>query len=416
MKAWKKVLFLYTILLFVFQNAWGTDFFVSLNNGQQMKTSFLTINKKELSLLNENGIIKVPLYAVSSIETNPVGDSLEIINSFWFNKTGDPSFLNAKAPTDKINADYFLANCQNLAAMLMFDQYAQLCDDVFYEHADINAQKAMYLYENNKLAEALSFINNLKEQERNDEILHIKGLISLELSNYKEASEIWSKAFVLKPKDSYRYLARQSYWLYQNTAHYDQDELLKIKIVYPDNIKITPAFKKLKTTILRFQEELGLFFGFPPYKKIIVLIYPNDQFNKLTGAPPWTKGFTQNFIYLSEQDDYAYVIKHELTHAFINQLSFEKAPLWFQEGLAQYLSYDHRHAFPHKHFMGYSWAQNNNGMAADDDSNQTSLYESSLDKIISILKKHDELSVRYFLTLLRKGEHETEAARKAFGN
>jgi hypothetical protein len=397
-----------------------TEYRILLNNGQQLKTYYVITNKKEVSILHENGLIKIPLFAISSLEIYPPNASSDVINSFWYYKTGDPSLKNiltkAVEPATKLSVlPESITYCQQLAAMLNFDQYAQLCNDIFFEHNDINAQKTLFLYYNNKLPEALSYVDHLKENERNDEVLHIKGLILLESGNYSEAYQAWSAAYLLKPKDSYRYMARQAYWLQKNSARYSEEDILKVKLVYPHAIKNSPAFNKLKSTIQQFQEELGLFFAFQPYKKILVVIYPKEQFNQLTGAPAWTKGFTQICIYLAEQDDYSYVIKHELTHSFINQLSFERAPLWFQEGLAQYLSYDHKHSVQHKHFQGFSAVNDSTGMAANTTANQSILYESSLKQVLAIFKNHNELAARYFLTLLRKGEQEAEAAQKAFG-
>jgi tetratricopeptide (TPR) repeat protein len=75
---------------------------------------------------------------------------------------------------------------------------------------------------------------------------------------------------------------------------------------------------------------------------MIVILYSDDRFKRLTGSPDWVGGLYDGKIHLASgtvlkrgQDADA-ALAHEYTHAIVHRLSQGHAPTWLQEGLALY--------------------------------------------------------------------------------
>jgi tetratricopeptide (TPR) repeat protein len=83
--------------------------------------------------------------------------------------------------------------------------------------------------------------------------------------------------------------------------------------------------------------------GYTPPEPITVILYTNRQFFDVTRAPSWADGINDGRIRVPVQGEsqmtpqLAMVLKHELTHSFITQMTQGRAPTWLQEGLAQWM-------------------------------------------------------------------------------
>ncbi len=83
--------------------------------------------------------------------------------------------------------------------------------------------------------------------------------------------------------------------------------------------------------------------GYTPPEPIAVILYTNRQFHDVTRAPSWADGLNDGRIRVPVQGlqqmtpELAHVLKHELTHSFIGQMTENRAPTWLQEGLAQWM-------------------------------------------------------------------------------
>lgn len=80
-----------------------------------------------------------------------------------------------------------------------------------------------------------------------------------------------------------------------------------------------------------------------PRYSIPVVLYTEQEFFDVTHAPSWTGAMNDGKLRipvsgLTEMTpDLARVLKHELAHSFINQLSAGRCPQWLHEGIAQLL-------------------------------------------------------------------------------
>src|SRR5262249_25474866 len=83
--------------------------------------------------------------------------------------------------------------------------------------------------------------------------------------------------------------------------------------------------------------------GTPPRDSILVTLYTQQAFFDVTRAPSWSGAINDGKLRIpvsglnSVTSELARVLKHELAHSFINQLSAGRCPPWLHEGIAQLL-------------------------------------------------------------------------------
>lgn len=83
--------------------------------------------------------------------------------------------------------------------------------------------------------------------------------------------------------------------------------------------------------------------NFTPAEPIGVILYTNQEFEDITRAPGWAGAINDGRIRLPVQgvtvvnDQLSRILKHELTHSFIQQKTRGHCPTWLNEGIAQWM-------------------------------------------------------------------------------
>ena len=81
--------------------------------------------------------------------------------------------------------------------------------------------------------------------------------------------------------------------------------------------------------------------GVAPRENIAVVLYTQEAFFDVTQAPSWSGAINDGKLRIpvsgvdSVNAEMARVLKHELAHSFINQVSHARCPQWLHEGIAQ---------------------------------------------------------------------------------
>lgn len=90
-------------------------------------------------------------------------------------------------------------------------------------------------------------------------------------------------------------------------------------------------------------DDLARDLGTPPRDSILVTLYTEQAFFDVTRAPSWSGAINDGKLRIpvsglnSMTPELARVLKHELAHSFINQISAGRCPPWLHEGIAQLL-------------------------------------------------------------------------------
>lgn len=104
------------------------------------------------------------------------------------------------------------------------------------------------------------------------------------------------------------------------------------------------------TTVLTSAfRRIGKVIGAYPSAPISVILYADQQFRDITGAPEWSAGLFDGQIRmpvggaLQNVNEFDRVLTHELTHAMLRSVASRNLPAWLNEGLAMYFEgYDAR--------------------------------------------------------------------------
>jgi len=81
--------------------------------------------------------------------------------------------------------------------------------------------------------------------------------------------------------------------------------------------------------------------GYSPRNNIAVTLYTQQAFFDVTRAPSWSGAINDGKLRIpvsgvqSVTPELARVLKHELTHSFVSQMSGNRCPPWLNEGIAQ---------------------------------------------------------------------------------
>lgn len=156
-----------------------------------------------------------------------------------------------------------------------------------------------------------------------------------------DAINAWKKSLTLR-KDAMvaRYLAKA-----EREASAEADYEKRVSAHFTLKYEGHRVDEAMSTAILKTLEEqyddLGRLFGTRPGANILVIMYTDQAFFDVTQSPSWTGAVNDGKIRVPVSGldtvtaELARILRHELVHSFINQISRGRCPQWLQEGIAQ---------------------------------------------------------------------------------
>ena len=99
--------------------------------------------------------------------------------------------------------------------------------------------------------------------------------------------------------------------------------------------------QQLVDTLEQQFADLSRQLGYEPGENIIVILYTQKEFTDITEAPSWAGALNDGKLRIpmgginGMNSELQRVLKHELTHSFVNSLAAGRCPTWLNEGLAQ---------------------------------------------------------------------------------
>jgi len=104
--------------------------------------------------------------------------------------------------------------------------------------------------------------------------------------------------------------------------------------------------RDILTTLERSFAELESTLDYSPRESIAVILYTGEVFRDVTRSPNWVGALNDGKIRMPIKgitrvdESVSKILKHELTHSFVRLKTGATCPVWFNEGLAQFLSGD----------------------------------------------------------------------------
>ena len=167
------------------------------------------------------------------------------------------------------------------------------------------------------------------------------GFVQFASDHTPDAIRSWKKALALRPDAVVsQYLARAER---ESTAEseFSQRESSHFNLHYEGKDTSEGFRRDLLATLESDYDALAGDFGYSPRNTIAVTLYTQQAFFDVTRAPLWSGAINDGKLRIpisgmqSVTPELARVLKHELTHSFVSQMSGNRCPTWLNEGIAQ---------------------------------------------------------------------------------
>jgi tetratricopeptide (TPR) repeat protein len=171
--------------------------------------------------------------------------------------------------------------------------------------------------------------------------LAVLGYAQFAADHVKDAIQSWKLSLALRPDASIQQAIARAEREASAESAYTERETGHFVLRY-EGAQSSAGFRsQLLSTLESDFEELSHEFGGEPRSSIQVILYTNQVFFDVTQSPSWVGAINDGKLRIPLQGldsvtpGLARVLKHELTHSFVNQLSMGRCPHWLNEGMAQ---------------------------------------------------------------------------------
>jgi len=171
--------------------------------------------------------------------------------------------------------------------------------------------------------------------------LAMLGFVQHARDHTQDAIRSWKKSLALRPDAVVsQYLARaeremgaESDFSQRESSHFN---------LHFEGKETSDAFRRdLVATLDSAYDDLVRDLGYSPRNPIAVTLYTQQVFLDVTRAPSWSGALNDGKLRIPISGvtrvtpELARILKHELTHSFIAQMSANRCPTWLNEGIAQ---------------------------------------------------------------------------------
>src|SRR4029077_20811180 len=159
----------------------------------------------------------------------------------------------------------------------------------------------------------------------------------------KEAVTSWKRSLQLRPDAAVQQFLAKAQREQTVESDFAQGESSHFTLHYEGKQTSEALRRQILAALESDYDDLARDLGNPPRDNILVTLYTEQAFFDVTQAPSWSGGINDGKLRIpisglsSMTPELARVLKHELAHSFINQLSAGRCPPWLHEGIAQLL-------------------------------------------------------------------------------
>ncbi|HMI53990.1 MAG TPA: hypothetical protein VK525_20925, partial [Candidatus Saccharimonadales bacterium] len=176
----------------------------------------------------------------------------------------------------------------------------------------------------------------------NPDVAKLAGWSYYGMNKMDQAVAEWKRAQALRPDPEVSAALEKAQRDKQEEENYKENESSHFSLRYSGSAEPSLARDVLRTLESHFsavESELN----FSPPDSIGVILYTQQAFADITQAPGWVGALNDGRIRVPVQGltavtpELSRVLKHELTHSFVQQKTHGRVPTWIQEGLAQWM-------------------------------------------------------------------------------
>jgi tetratricopeptide (TPR) repeat protein len=176
----------------------------------------------------------------------------------------------------------------------------------------------------------------------NSDEAKLEGWAYYGMNKLERAVAEWNRAMALHPDAEVQAALQKARRDMEEEENYKEKESSHFDLKYSGTAEPELAHQILRALETHFGAiESAL--SYTPPEPIGVILYTGQAFADITRAPSWAGALNDGRIRVPVQGlatltpDLSRVLKHELTHSFIQQKTRGRAPVWVQEGIAQWM-------------------------------------------------------------------------------
>jgi tetratricopeptide (TPR) repeat protein len=173
--------------------------------------------------------------------------------------------------------------------------------------------------------------------------LAVLGYAQFAADRPKDAIQSWKRSVALRPDVSIQQLLTRAERETAAESDFSERETGHFVLHYEGKQSSEALRAQILSTLESHYSELAGEFGIEPRASIRVILYTDQAFFDVTQAPSWTGALNDGKLRIPIQGlasvtpDLSRILKHELAHSFVNQISMGRCPHWLNEGVAQML-------------------------------------------------------------------------------
>jgi tetratricopeptide (TPR) repeat protein len=171
----------------------------------------------------------------------------------------------------------------------------------------------------------------------------VLGYAQFSANRLRDAIQSWKRSLSLRPDNTVQQLLARAERESSAERNYSERETGHFVLHFEGSQSSESFREQLLATLEAQYSDLARTFGGEPRSSIQVVLYTSQAFFDVTRAPAWIGALNDGNIRIPLQGldsvtpDLARVLRHELTHSFVNQITSGRCPDWLNEGIAQML-------------------------------------------------------------------------------
>ncbi len=212
------------------------------------------------------------------------------------------------------------------------------------ENSTILIYYAALLVRTGNAAQALPYAQRaVRAASNSPDAYTMLGYAQFASDHTKEAVISWKRSLELRPDAKVEQFLAKAQREQTVESDFAQGESSHFVLHYEGKQTSEALRAQILAALESDYDDLVRDLGNPPRDSILVTLYTEQAFFDVTHAPTWSGAINDGKLRIpisglsSMTPELAHVLKHELAHSFITQLSGGRCPPWLHEGIAQFL-------------------------------------------------------------------------------
>ena len=211
------------------------------------------------------------------------------------------------------------------------------------EDAAMLMELAYVCLRRSEFKQSLEYLERAKRYApKNADVYKLEGWTYYGLNRPDQAAVEWKKSLALRNDPEVQAALDKATRDKAEEENYRENESAHFQLKYNGTAEPGLAREVLHTLEGHYQQ-IESELNYSPPDPIGVVLYTQEAFGDITRAPGWVGALNDGRIRVPVQgltgvdSELSRILRHELTHSFIQQKTHGRAPTWIHEGVAQWM-------------------------------------------------------------------------------